>query len=133
MAEFTVKFVKFIKRFAGRQSRICHPLLEGEEGFFNGTSPLWMLTFKAGRFTEIVPVPCRSRPGISKAEAPKEMHTTDEGIRPKTNLEQLAKLKPILQNGVLTAAAASQICDGASAVHSNLLFMAHLSREVNGT
>jgi acetyl-CoA acetyltransferase family protein len=71
---------------------------------------------KAGRFTEIVPVPCRSRPGISKAEAPKEMHTTDEGIRPKTNLEQLAKLKPILQNGVLTAAAASQICDGASAM-----------------
>jgi hypothetical protein len=44
------------------------------------------------------------------------MHTVDEGIRPSTSIEALAKLKPILTNGVLTAAAASQICDGAAAM-----------------
>eukprot|EP00931_Biecheleriopsis_adriatica_P049519 TRINITY_DN28649_c0_g1_i1.p1 TRINITY_DN28649_c0_g1~~TRINITY_DN28649_c0_g1_i1.p1 ORF type:complete len:1321 (-),score=307.28 TRINITY_DN28649_c0_g1_i1:44-4006(-) len=71
---------------------------------------------KAGRFAEIVAVPCRSRAGISKAEAPNELHSADEGIRASTNMESLAKLKPILQNGVLTAAAASQICDGAAAM-----------------
>merc|ERR1719469_1346520 len=71
---------------------------------------------KAGRFDEIVPVACRSHPGISKAEAPDELHAFDEGIRPSTNLEGLAKMKPILKNGVLTAAAASQICDGAAAM-----------------
>lgn len=70
----------------------------------------------AGKFSEIVPIPCRSRPGISKAEAPAEMHTVDEGIRPSANLETLAQLKPILKNGILTAAAASQLCDGAAAM-----------------
>jgi acetyl-CoA C-acetyltransferase len=70
----------------------------------------------AGRFSEIVPMPCRSRKGISKAEAPNEMHKVDEGIRPTTSLESLGKLKPILKNGTLTAAAASQICDGAAAI-----------------
>lgn len=72
---------------------------------------------RSGRFAnEIVPVPCKSHEGISKGPAPNEMHTKDEGIRPSTSVEALAKLKPILQNGVLTAAAASQICDGAGAV-----------------
>eukprot|EP00928_Gymnodinium_smaydae_P043761 TRINITY_DN29261_c0_g1_i1.p1 TRINITY_DN29261_c0_g1~~TRINITY_DN29261_c0_g1_i1.p1 ORF type:complete len:1287 (-),score=185.15 TRINITY_DN29261_c0_g1_i1:256-4116(-) len=71
---------------------------------------------KAGRFSEIVPIRCRSRPGISKGEAPDELHTTDEGIRPSTNVDALAKLKPIVKNGILSAACASQICDGASAM-----------------
>lgn len=44
------------------------------------------------------------------------MHAIDEGIRPQSNAASLAKLKPILQNGALTAAAASQICDGSSAM-----------------
>mmetsp|Transcript_56805 Transcript_56805/g.133397 ORF Transcript_56805/g.133397 Transcript_56805/m.133397 type:complete len:977 (-) Transcript_56805:111-3041(-) len=70
----------------------------------------------AGRFSEIVPVPCKSRPGISKGEAPKELHCIDEGIRKDASIESLGKLKPLLNNGTLTAAAASQICDGAAAV-----------------
>jgi len=43
--------------------------------------------------------------------------TTDQGIRPDTNLETLASLKPAFQpDGRVTAANASQISDGAAAV-----------------
>ena len=43
---------------------------------------------------------------------------TDEHPRPTTTLEQMAKLKPVFDptNGVVTAANASGICDGAGAV-----------------
>lgn len=73
---------------------------------------------REGRFAnQIVPVECRVHEGISKLkEAPEEMHTEDEGIRPSTNIEALGKMKAILNNGVLSAATASQICDGAAAV-----------------
>jgi len=73
---------------------------------------------QAGRFaSQIVPLRCKSREGISKTHpAPDEMHAVDEGIRPDASLEALSKLKPLLSNGCLTAAAASQICDGAAAV-----------------
>ncbi len=41
----------------------------------------------------------------------------DEGIRPDTSLEKLAKLRPVFEtNGIITAGNASQISDGASAV-----------------
>ena len=43
------------------------------------------------------------------------LHQHDEGIRPGT-MEKLATLKILMEGGVLTAANASQICDGASAV-----------------
>ena len=44
------------------------------------------------------------------------MLTTDEGIRPNSSLEGLAKLKPVFdENGIVTAGNASQISDGASA------------------
>ena len=43
------------------------------------------------------------------------MHKHDEGIRPGT-MEKLATLKILMDGGVLTAANASQICDGSSAV-----------------
>ncbi|MEZ5203156.1 MAG: thiolase family protein [Acidimicrobiales bacterium] len=46
-----------------------------------------------------------------------ELVTADEGIRPDSSLETLAKLKPAFQeDGVVTAANSSQITDGASAV-----------------
>jgi acetyl-CoA acyltransferase len=47
-----------------------------------------------------------------------EMVTADEGIRPDSSLESLAKLKPAFdpENGVVTAGNSSQITDGASAV-----------------
>jgi acetyl-CoA C-acetyltransferase len=42
--------------------------------------------------------------------------TQDEGPRPDTSLEKMAKLKPLEEGGRLTAAVASQISDGASAL-----------------
>ncbi|WP_426570738.1 thiolase family protein [Aquihabitans sp. McL0605] len=47
-----------------------------------------------------------------------EMVTTDEGIRPDSSMESLAKLKPAFdpENGRVTAANSSQITDGASAI-----------------
>jgi len=39
----------------------------------------------------------------------------DEGNRPETTLESLASLKPVIENGSVTAGNASQLSDGASA------------------
>ena len=65
-----------------------------------------------GKFKkEIVPVkvPVRKKGTI--------IVTKDEGIRPDTTLEALAKLPPVFKkNGKVTAGNASQISDGASAV-----------------
>lgn len=41
--------------------------------------------------------------------------TKDEGNRPETTLEGLAKLKPVIEGGSITAGNASQLSDGASA------------------
>jgi acetyl-CoA C-acetyltransferase len=41
---------------------------------------------------------------------------TDEGPRADTSLEKMAKLKTLVEDGVLTAAVASQISDGAAAL-----------------
>ncbi|MBB5232726.1 acetyl-CoA C-acyltransferase [Deinococcus budaensis] len=41
--------------------------------------------------------------------------TRDEGNRPETTLEGLAKLKPVIEGGCVTAGNASQLSDGASA------------------
>ena len=45
-----------------------------------------------------------------------EQHGTDEGIRMDATLGAIAGLEPMQEGGVLTAANASQICDGGSAV-----------------
>jgi acetyl-CoA C-acetyltransferase/acetyl-CoA acyltransferase len=45
-----------------------------------------------------------------------EQHRTDEGIRMDATLGAIAGLEPMQEGGVLTAANASQICDGGSAV-----------------
>ena len=60
-----------------------------------------------GRFErEIVPFPVNG-----------QTHTTDQGIRRDTSLEQLAALKPAFQeDGTVTAGNSSQISDGAAAV-----------------
>ncbi len=67
-----------------------------------------------GRFDrEIVPVHVRDDEGNDTDE----VMTTDEGIRPDSNVETLAKLKPAYkEGGKVTAGNASQITDGASAV-----------------
>jgi len=67
---------------------------------------------KSGRFKdEIVPMKVK----LAKGESPDEMHLQDEGLR-QTSYENIAKLKPMFQNGIVTPASASQICDGASAI-----------------
>jgi acetyl-CoA C-acetyltransferase len=59
---------------------------------------------------EIVPVPVRHKTEQVNV-------TEDEGIRPGTTKETLAKLKPsFTQDGTITAGTASQISDGAAAV-----------------
>lgn len=45
-----------------------------------------------------------------------ELHRRDEGIRFETSLEQIAAVKTLQEGGKISAANASQICDGASAV-----------------
>ena len=63
---------------------------------------------EAGRFdAEIVPVPVEGGSAV----------TRDEGIRASSTIEKLASLKPAFKaDGVVTAANASQISDGAAAV-----------------
>jgi acetyl-CoA C-acetyltransferase len=53
---------------------------------------------------------------ITKEDGSTEMHTVDEGIRFDATLEGISSVKLLAEDGRLTAASASQICDGASAV-----------------
>ena len=67
---------------------------------------------------EIVPLP--SNMGVMDRETKEiSFHDTllnkDEGNRPSTTLEGLAGLKPVRENGIITAGNASQLSDGASA------------------
>ena len=66
---------------------------------------------------EIVPVEVRriGAGGVTSApEIPGEMHTADEGIRFDATLESIRNVKLIAEGGRVTAATASQICDGAA-------------------
>ena len=65
---------------------------------------------QGGRFKdEIVPVEVETLEGA-------QQHTADEGIRYDASAEGMANVKKLSEDGVLTAASSSQICDGASAV-----------------
>ncbi|PYB78947.1 acetyl-CoA C-acetyltransferase [Pseudomonas sp. LB-090624] len=44
------------------------------------------------------------------------LHLVDEGIRFDASLEGIGAVKPLVEGGVVTAANASQVCDGASGV-----------------
>ena len=66
---------------------------------------------QAGKFKdEIVPLQ------ITRADGSTDTHHIDEGIRFDASLEGIRSVKLIAENGKLTAASASQICDGASGV-----------------
>ena len=66
---------------------------------------------KAGAFTkEILPVK------ITLPDGSEEMHSLDEGIRYDASMESLGTVKLLSEGGILTAASASQICDGSAAV-----------------
>ena len=59
---------------------------------------------------EILPVE------IELEDGTKEMHEVDEGIRFGATLDGISSVRLLAEGGVLSAASASQICDGASAV-----------------
>jgi acetyl-CoA C-acetyltransferase len=61
---------------------------------------------------EIVPVTARLQDGTESGE----LHRSDEGIRFDASLESIGGVKLIQPGGRVTAATASQICDGASGV-----------------
>ena len=66
---------------------------------------------QAGLFKEeIVPVQ------ITRADGSTDTHHIDEGIRFDVSLNGIKGVKLIAENGKLTAASSSQICDGASGV-----------------
>ena len=66
---------------------------------------------EAGRFKdEIIPLP------ITRADGTSDTHLIDEGIRFDATLDGIKGVKLIQEGGQLTAASASQICDGASGV-----------------
>ena len=68
---------------------------------------------QAGHFSnEIVPLPVRAEDGAPTGET----HKTDEGIRFDATREGIAAVKLLHEGGRLTAATASQICDGAAAL-----------------
>ncbi|MFZ9406770.1 MAG: acetyl-CoA C-acetyltransferase [Burkholderiaceae bacterium] len=61
---------------------------------------------------EIIPVRIKNAEGVLTDE----QHLTDEGIRYDASIESISGVKLIQEGGMLTAASASQICDGAAAV-----------------
>ena len=66
---------------------------------------------QGGKFKdEIIPLQ------ITRADGSTDTHHIDEGIRFDASLEGIKGVKLIAENGKLTAASASQICDGASGV-----------------
>jgi acetyl-CoA C-acetyltransferase len=66
---------------------------------------------EAGAFeAEIVPVE------VTLPDGATEIHKVDEGIRFDATLEGIAAVKLLSEQGVISAASASQICDGSSAV-----------------
>ncbi|MDC0361290.1 acetyl-CoA C-acyltransferase [Alphaproteobacteria bacterium] len=74
---------------------------------------------EAGKFDdEIVPITVDKvvfDKETKQASAQRVTLSKDEGIRPETNAEGLAKLKPVIEGGCITAGNASQLSDGASA------------------
>ena len=64
---------------------------------------------EAGAFeNEIVPLEIETEEG-------RETHRRDEGIRPDATMESIGAVKLLQEGGAITAANASQICDGSSA------------------
>ncbi len=66
---------------------------------------------ESGRFAEeIVPVSVAGRSGVTVVD-------TDEGVRPGTTVESLARLRPAFtEDGIVTAGSSSQLSDGGCAV-----------------
>jgi acetyl-CoA C-acetyltransferase len=85
---------------------------ERQDAFAAGSHEKAAAAIKDGRLAdEITPVSIPSRKGDPTVV------DTDEGVRPETTVESLAKLKPAFTpDGTITAGNASQISDGGAAV-----------------
>jgi acetyl-CoA C-acetyltransferase len=85
---------------------------EDQDAFAARSHQLAARAWEEGRFEEeVVPVEIPQRKGDPV------QFRTDEGIRPDTTVESLAKLRPAFRpDGTITAGSASQISDGAAAV-----------------
>merc|ERR1711923_90413 len=84
---------------------------EESDAFSLRSQQTWGAAAQAGHFKdEISPVVLKSKKGEVEM-------SLDEHPKPKTTIEQLAKLPPVFKKGgVVTAGGASGICDGAAAV-----------------
>lgn len=75
---------------------------------------------QSGKFKEeIVPMTIEEKQigSDGKVKVTEKVFDTDEGVRPNTNMETLAKLRPVFHpKGSVTAGNASQTSDGAAAV-----------------
>lgn len=85
---------------------------EAQDEFAARSHELAAAAIKEGRFSaELTPVPVPARKGDPLVV------TEDEGVRPGTTVETLAKLRPAFaKDGTITAGNASQLSDGACAV-----------------
>jgi len=84
---------------------------EESDNFSIRSQQTWAAAQQAGVFNdEIAPITLKSKKG-------EVQFATDEHPKPKTTIEQLAKLPTVFKKGgVVTAGSASGICDGAAAV-----------------
>ncbi len=89
-----------------------HFTREQQDAFAARSHQRAALAWKEGRFAEeVTPVEVPQRKGDPVVV------TTDEGIRPDTTVESLARLRPAFRpDGTITAGSASQISDGAAVV-----------------
>jgi len=77
---------------------------------------LAQLAWAHGRFDrEVVPVPAPVLDADHRPTGETRIVDRDQGLR-ETSLEALAKLRPVLEDGLHTAGTSSQISDGAAAV-----------------
>ncbi len=84
---------------------------EEQDAFAYDSHMKALQAIKSGRFEEeIVPVPVEGPDGEA-------LFRVDEGVRPDTSLEKLARLPPVFQEGgTVTAGNASQLSDGGAAL-----------------
>ncbi|MCP6760211.1 MAG: acetyl-CoA C-acyltransferase [Fischerella sp. CENA71] len=90
-----------------------------------------LVAIRQGRFTEeIVPITLRETLYIDgKPETVETIFQVDEGPRPDTSMEALAKLQPVFcVGGSVTAGNSSQMSDGAAAT---ILMSGQMMRELN--
>lgn len=106
------KFTYSMPETAEEVARLDGITREEADAFAVRSHELALAAIEAGRFKdEIVPVTIQDRKGNET------MVDTDEGPRPGTTTEVLAKLRPVVGGGsVVTAGNSSSLNDGASAI-----------------